>query len=90
MMTLSVWRWHDAKGGMRCAFPPYGARAKLRSNGNFSVGADLSHFIHELFKKDDNAMIFLIKLRSPKKQSVFAQAGKPVPPGSLPPGEFSG
>jgi hypothetical protein len=24
MMTFGVWRWNDAKGGMRFAFPPYG------------------------------------------------------------------
>jgi hypothetical protein len=24
MMTFSVWRWNDAKGGMRFAFPPHG------------------------------------------------------------------
>ena len=27
MMTFGVWRWNDAKGGMRFAFPPYGLRA---------------------------------------------------------------
>jgi hypothetical protein len=24
MMAFDVWRWNDAKGGMRFAFPPYG------------------------------------------------------------------
>ncbi len=24
MTTFGVWRWNDAKGGMRFAFPPYG------------------------------------------------------------------
>jgi REP element-mobilizing transposase RayT len=24
MITFGVWRWNDAKGGMRFAFPPYG------------------------------------------------------------------
>jgi hypothetical protein len=24
MMTFEVWRWNNAKGGMRFAFPPYG------------------------------------------------------------------
>ena len=37
---------------------------------------ELTHFIHELFKKDDNAMIYLIKLKSPKKQSVFCTGWK--------------
>jgi hypothetical protein len=23
MMAFSVWRWNNAKGGMRFAFPPY-------------------------------------------------------------------
>jgi hypothetical protein len=23
MITFSVWRWNDTKGGMRFAFPPY-------------------------------------------------------------------
>jgi hypothetical protein len=27
MMTFGVWRWNEAKGGMRFAFPPYGLRA---------------------------------------------------------------
>jgi hypothetical protein len=27
MMTFGVWRWNDAKGGMRFAFPPYGPTA---------------------------------------------------------------
>jgi hypothetical protein len=24
MITFGIWRWNDAKGGMRFAFPPYG------------------------------------------------------------------
>jgi hypothetical protein len=24
MITFGCWRWNDAKGGMRFAFPPYG------------------------------------------------------------------
>jgi len=27
MTKFGVWRWNDAKGGMRCAFPPYGLEA---------------------------------------------------------------
>jgi hypothetical protein len=27
MITFGAWRWNDAKGGMRFAFPPYGLRA---------------------------------------------------------------
>ena len=27
MITFAVWRWINAKGGMRFAFPPYGLRA---------------------------------------------------------------
>jgi hypothetical protein len=29
MMTFSGWRWNDAKGGMRFAFPPYGLLAPI-------------------------------------------------------------
>jgi hypothetical protein len=42
----------------------------------FPPGLELIRFIHELFKKDDNAMIYLIKLKSPKKQSVFCTGWK--------------
>jgi len=33
MMTFGVWRWNEAKGGMRCAFPPYGP-ASLSQNSD--------------------------------------------------------
>jgi hypothetical protein len=28
MMTFGFWRWNDAKGGMRFAFPPYGLKRR--------------------------------------------------------------
>jgi hypothetical protein len=49
---------------------PFYARSRSDS------GVNITYFIHELFKKDDNAMIYLIKLKSPKKQSVFCTGWK--------------
>ena len=53
-------------------------------------GLELAHFIQEVLKINNNLLKFITKLKSPKTQSVFAQAGKPVPPGFLPSGELSG
>jgi hypothetical protein len=51
-------------------------RSELSGLKEFAGAIILAHFIHELFKKDDNAMIYLIKLESPKKQSVFCTGWK--------------
>jgi hypothetical protein len=56
--------------------PPRRAHTQVRYRGNSFLPAELGLFIHELFKKDDNAMIYLIKLKSPKKQSAFCTGWK--------------
>jgi hypothetical protein len=33
MMTFSVWRWNEAKGGIRFAFPPYGSDKSSKNSG---------------------------------------------------------
>jgi hypothetical protein len=33
MMTFGVWRWNDAKGGIRFAFPPYGSDKSSKNSG---------------------------------------------------------
>jgi hypothetical protein len=38
----------------------------------------------------DNILKYKDKINNPKKQGVFAQAGKPVPPRFLQPGELFG
>jgi hypothetical protein len=96
-MPTSLWAQGPATG----LIAPAPEAKLLRGEGPKEAGfirlqimafrwAPLTHFIYELFKKYDNAIIYLIKLKSPKSRVFFAQAGKPVPPGSLPPGEFSG
>jgi hypothetical protein len=65
-----LWRLGLEPGKMTSWFPTLDRQRQNLSD------RDLTHFIHELFKKDDNAMIYLIKLRSPKKQSVFCTGWK--------------
>jgi hypothetical protein len=36
MTTFGVWRWNDAKGGMRFAFPPYGPTKNSEDLANIS------------------------------------------------------
>jgi hypothetical protein len=43
MMTFGVWRWNDAKGGMRFAFQPYGSggsRHEDNPGGCLAAGLD--------------------------------------------------
>jgi len=57
MMTFGVWRWNEAKGGMRFAFPPYGLRATGdRLMGGF-IGYLTNCFItgEEITKHEDGS-----------------------------------
>jgi hypothetical protein len=42
MIRCEVWKWNNAKGGMRFAFPPYELRAK------FQVAHLLAHLVPKL------------------------------------------
>ena len=58
--------------------PNHWARA-TQGRSATKVMDHLTHFIHEVFKKQDNSLKYKRMSKSSEKQSVFAQAGKPAP-----------
>jgi hypothetical protein len=44
MITFAVWRWNNAKGGMRFAFPPYGLRADFFLKGKIMAKSKVKGF----------------------------------------------
>src|SRR4030042_6845921 len=65
MITFEVHRWHNAKGGMRCAFPPYGLRATEFGMGSGVtcrkiVSVPIFYLQISYYKINDLEIIFLL------------------------------
>jgi len=82
-MTFGVWRWNEAKGGMRFAFPPYGPAGQCHRQGRPHPGQTAEPLRQKLLNAFDNGKIRMIPREDDKgnRLALRRDIGSALPEG---------